>query len=137
VHKYARAREGVQPIIEVLVIYLELPGLLDFTTAKIAALRGTANAGHTEIICASSCLSASVICGSICASASVSRSCATLHLYFRILPLCVDLSGRGDEFLEARIIPERIEHRIESEQRRSERQVFVQCARARYREHLL
>jgi hypothetical protein len=29
--------------------------------------------------------------------------------------------GRGDEFLEARIIPKRIEHRIELEQRRSER----------------
>jgi hypothetical protein len=45
--------------------------------------------------------------------------------------------GRGGEFLEARVIPERIEHRIEPEQRRSERHVFVQCARARYREHLL
>ena len=29
--------------------------------------------------------------------------------------------GRGDEFLETRIIPKRIEHRIEPEQRRSER----------------
>jgi hypothetical protein len=29
--------------------------------------------------------------------------------------------SRGDEFLEARIIPKRIEHRIEPEQRRSER----------------
>src|SRR5678815_3926421 len=29
--------------------------------------------------------------------------------------------GRGDEFLEARILPERIEHSIEPEQRRSER----------------
>jgi len=29
--------------------------------------------------------------------------------------------GRGGEFLEARIVPERIEHRIEPEQRRSER----------------
>ena len=29
--------------------------------------------------------------------------------------------GRGDEFLEARIIPKRIEHRIEPEQRGSER----------------
>jgi hypothetical protein len=28
--------------------------------------------------------------------------------------------GRGGEFLEARIVPERIEHRIEPEQRRSE-----------------
>ena len=41
---------------------------------------------------------------------------------------------RGDEFLEARITPERIEHRIESEQRRSERDVFLESARARYRE---
>ena len=31
--------------------------------------------------------------------------------------------GRFCEFLEARIIPERIEHRIEPEDRRSERQV--------------
>jgi hypothetical protein len=31
--------------------------------------------------------------------------------------------GRGDELLEARIIPERIEHRIEAEQRRSKRHV--------------
>ena len=31
--------------------------------------------------------------------------------------------GRGSEFLEARIISERIEHGIEPEQRRSERQV--------------
>jgi hypothetical protein len=41
--------------------------------------------------------------------------------------------GRGDEFLEPRILPERIEHRIEPEQRRSERP-GSQCARARYRE---
>jgi hypothetical protein len=31
--------------------------------------------------------------------------------------------GRRDEFLEARIIPERIEHRVEPDQRRSERHV--------------
>jgi len=36
------------------------------------------------------------------------------------------------EFLETRIIPERIKHGIEPEQRRSERHVFVECARARY-----
>jgi hypothetical protein len=36
------------------------------------------------------------------------------------------------EFLEARIVPERIEHWIEPEQRRSERHVFVECACARY-----
>jgi hypothetical protein len=34
--------------------------------------------------------------------------------------------GRGGEFLEARIIPERIEHWIEPEQRRSERHVLSQ-----------
>jgi len=44
---------------------------------------------------------------------------------------------RLGEFLEARIIPKRIEHWIEPEERRSERHKFVQCARARYREHLL
>ena len=38
------------------------------------------------------------------------------------------------EFLEARIIPERIEHRIEPEQRGSERHVCSQRASARYRE---
>src|SRR4030095_15310892 len=36
------------------------------------------------------------------------------------------------ELLEARIVPERIEHRIEPEQRGSERHVFVECACARY-----
>src|SRR5437667_12286421 len=40
--------------------------------------------------------------------------------------------GRGDEFLEARIIPERIEHRIEPEQRRSQQHVY-QRALVRYR----
>ena len=35
------------------------------------------------------------------------------------------------EFLEARIIPERIEHRIEPEQRRSEWRSY--CATVRYR----
>ena len=39
----------------------------------------------------------------------------------RILPLCVVRHGRNDEPLETRIVPERIEHRIEPEQRRSER----------------
>ena len=43
--------------------------------------------------------------------------------------------GRGDEFLEARIIPERIEHRIEPEQRGSERHVLrSQRASIGYRE---
>jgi hypothetical protein len=36
--------------------------------------------------------------------------------------------GRGDEFLETRIIPERIEHWIEPEQRESERHVLSQRA---------
>jgi hypothetical protein len=40
---------------------------------------------------------------------------------------------RFSEFLEARIIPERIEHWIESQQRRSERG-RGQCAIVRYRE---
>ena len=38
------------------------------------------------------------------------------------------------EFLETRIIPKRIEHRIESEQRRSERRVRGQCTTVRCRE---
>ena|SRR5438876_167931 len=38
------------------------------------------------------------------------------------------------EFLEPRIIPKRIEHRIEPEQRGSERRVHSQCAFIRYRE---
>jgi len=42
--------------------------------------------------------------------------------------------ARGGESLEARIIPKRIEHRIEPEQRRSERHVSVQRALARHRE---
>ena len=41
--------------------------------------------------------------------------------------------GRGDEFLETRIIPERIEHGIEPEQRRSER-ARRESASVRYRE---
>src|SRR6266567_3740059 len=41
--------------------------------------------------------------------------------------------GRGGEFLEARIIPERIEHRIEPEQRRSQQHVY-QRALVRYRQ---
>ena len=41
------------------------------------------------------------------------------------------------EFLEARIIPERIEHRIEPEQRRSKRHAFSQRAEARQREQFL
>jgi len=44
---------------------------------------------------------------------------------------------RRGEFLEARIIPERIEHGIEPEQRRSERHVFGQRTLARDREQFL
>ena len=42
--------------------------------------------------------------------------------------------GRGDDSLEARIVPERIEHRIEPEQRRSERHGFGEVTGAWYRE---
>jgi hypothetical protein len=42
--------------------------------------------------------------------------------------------GGGGELLEARIIPERIEHRIEPEQRRSERLVRSHFAPVRYRD---
>jgi len=42
--------------------------------------------------------------------------------------------SRGDEFLEARIIPERIEHGIEPEQRSSEREATNQRSFIRYRE---
>jgi hypothetical protein len=41
---------------------------------------------------------------------------------------------RGDEFLETRVVPKRVEHRIEPEQRRSKRQVRSQWAFIRYRE---
>ena len=41
------------------------------------------------------------------------------------------------EFLEARIIPERIKHRIEPEERSSERHVLSQRAIVRYREQFL
>lgn len=36
--------------------------------------------------------------------------------------------GRGDEFLEARILSERIEHGIESKQRWSQRHAKPECA---------
>jgi len=42
--------------------------------------------------------------------------------------------GRGDEFLEARIVPKRIEHRIELEQRRGKRHVVSKWTCIRYRE---
>ena len=45
--------------------------------------------------------------------------------------------GRGGEFLEARIVPERIEHRIEPEQRGSEWQAGGQWGFIRYREQFL
>src|SRR5438094_5305165 len=41
------------------------------------------------------------------------------------------------EFLEARIVPKRIEHWVEPEQRRSERHVLSQRAIVRYREQFL
>ena len=44
---------------------------------------------------------------------------------------------RGGEFLEARIIPERIEHRIEPEESRSKRQVCRQWTFVWYREEFL
>src|SRR5262249_53569694 len=56
---------------------------------------------------------------------------------------CLLVSIRGSillllaEFLQARIVSQRIEHRIESEQRRSERHVSLERALAWYREHLL
>jgi hypothetical protein len=49
-------------------------------------------------------------------------------------PIRKDRRGRGAEFLEARIIPQRIEHRIEPEQCGSERDVFNQRGKVRYRE---
>jgi hypothetical protein len=51
-----------------------------------------------------------------------------------ILSLCFVWRGRGDKFLETRIVPERIEHWIEPEQCRSERHVCNQWASVRYRE---
>jgi len=45
--------------------------------------------------------------------------------------------GRLGEFLETRIIPERVEHRIEAEERRSEWHVLSQRAIVRYREQFL
>ena len=48
-----------------------------------------------------------------------------------------DLLVTGGEFLETRIIPERIEHRIEPEQRRSEWHTWRQCSLGRYRQQLL
>ena len=56
------------------------------------------------------------------------------YLPAAILFVCRLRRGRGHEFLEARITPERIEHGIEPEQRRSERHVCSQCAIVRYRE---
>src|SRR6266487_6938390 len=46
---------------------------------------------------------------------------------------CLLRRGRGGELLEARIIPERIEHWIEPEQRGSERHSCTQGAGVRYR----
>src|SRR5438876_996340 len=59
------------------------------------------------------------------------------YLPAAILFVCHSRRGRGHEFLEARIIPERIEHRIEPEQRWGERHVLSQRAIVRYREQFL
>src|SRR6266480_1572610 len=46
--------------------------------------------------------------------------------------------GFRDEFLETRVTPERIKHRVEPEQRRSkELRAHSQCASIRYREQFL
>ena len=69
-----------------------------------------------------------------------SSRCASAIQIVRPLESTVDRNRAGSrllflaEFLEARIIPERIEHRIEPEQRGSERHVCNQCAVVRYRE---
>src|SRR6266513_3419159 len=45
--------------------------------------------------------------------------------------------GQADEFLETRIVPERIEHRVEPDQGGSERRVHSQRPLARYRKYFL
>src|SRR5947208_16124604 len=45
--------------------------------------------------------------------------------------------GRGDEFLDARIVPKRIEHRIELEQRRGRRHVVSKWTFIRYRDEVV
>src|SRR5437773_12552477 len=59
------------------------------------------------------------------ASSQITNFCTSL--------LRIALRGRGDEFLEARIISQRIEHRIAPEQRRSQQHVY-QGALVRYRQ---
>src|SRR4029453_16099830 len=59
--------------------------------------------------------------------------CPNLSEKFALLFRCFRLG----EFLEARIIPKRIEHRIEPEQRRSQRHVCSEWAFIRCREHFL
>jgi hypothetical protein len=61
----------------------------------------------------------------------VSRQAAANYRLPRDAPQILLRHGRGDEFLEARIIPERIEHWIEPEQRRSERRAHTHCATVR------
>ena len=56
--------------------------------------------------------------------------CPNLSEKFALLFRCFRLG----EFLEARIIPQRIEHRIEPEQRRSERYIWGNPATVWYRE---
>src|SRR5947208_3859810 len=57
----------------------------------------------------------------------VIQRCHAVWLHLRVRNSCTSLlrivrRGRGGEVLEAQIIPEQIEHWIESEQRRCERQ---------------
>ena len=82
-------------------------------------------------------------CKSKVLPASVLTPYALWFLYYKNVPnefagACVMLlsfrRGRGDEFLEAEIVPEGVEHWIEPEQRRSERHVFSQWTTARHRE---
>src|SRR6266446_3249799 len=63
------------------------------------------------------------------------RYCTGLELDWKIVSLVRRFRcGRGGEFLETRIVPERIEHRIEPEQCRSERHAPSQWASVRCRE---
>src|SRR6266480_787116 len=57
-----------------------------------------------------------------------------LNFFFNFGSHVLFRRGRGDQFLEARIISKRIEHRIEPEQRRSKRHVFRERAKAGFEE---
>src|SRR5438552_9446293 len=84
-------------------------------------------------ICAISarCLSQ---CRAEVSHASRALFCSSAVILVRSKPPFLFRRGQGDDFLEARIIPERIEHWIEPEQGRSERRVHSQRPLARYRE---